>query len=139
MSEHNTMDHEEGTPSDEGSGNANGLHGFVRSRYFSLVVTGAVLLVGFLLARRFGIGGRLLPIVGLGAFMMVGHSFMHRGHGSHGGQGSHGGHGSHGGCGSSSHERLESRPVQTSSDASRSPAGDEVDQQDSHRGHSGCH
>lgn len=94
MSEHGMMGHEEETPSNGGPGTSNGLSRIARSRYFALGVTVAAMLAGFLLARRFGIGGRLLPVIGLAAFMMVGHSFMHGGHGSHGGRGSHGGHGS---------------------------------------------
>jgi len=139
---HDMMDHGADTSSNEESGKSQGLQGIVKSRYFAHGVTVAVLLVGFLLARRLGFGGRLLPIVGLFAVLMVGRSFMHGGHGSHGEQGSYGGHGAHGahgGCGGSSRQRPESGQVRTNGGDSTSPDKDEVDRQSSHQGHSGCH
>jgi hypothetical protein len=139
MNEHDMMDHEAGTPSNEHPTPADRWTRIVKSRFFAIGLVGVVLLAGFLLARRFGIGGRVLPGVGLVALMVVTHSLMHRGHGSQGGHGPHGGHGAHGGCGTSSRQRLESRPARTNNADSGSADKDEVDPQNSSRGHSGCH
>ena len=98
MSDHDLMDHEAHANSNEESGSAQRWIGILRSRYFAIGVTLAVVLAGLLLARRFGISGRVLPGVGLAALMMVGHSFMHRGHGSLGGHGSRGSQGGRHGC-----------------------------------------
>lgn len=92
MSEHDMTDHGAAASSDEGPAAAttsNRLSRIVRSRYFVPGVTIAAVLVGFLLARRLGIGGNLLSGIGVVALMMVFHGFMHRGHGAHG-AGEHG-------------------------------------------------
>jgi uncharacterized membrane protein YgcG len=136
MSEDDMMEHEAHVASNEESGRTERLIGILRSRYFAIGVTLVVLLAGFLLARRFGIGGRVLPGVGLLALMMVSHSFMHRGHGSHGGHSSDGGHG---GCGTSSQQRLQSKPDQHNGAEPKSRDNDEIDPPYSPRGHSGCH
>jgi hypothetical protein len=93
MSDHDMMDPEAHASLNEEPGRAERWIGILRSRYFAIGVTLAVVLAGLLLARRFGIGGRVLPVIGLLALIMVGRSFMHRGHGSHGSHGER--HGCH--------------------------------------------
>jgi len=86
MSEHDMMEHEAGVTSNGETPRSEGLSCILRSRYFAIGVTIAIVLVGLFLARRFGIGGRVILGIGLAALMMVRHSFMHGGHGSHGRQ-----------------------------------------------------
>jgi len=95
MSDHGHMDHEGNTPSDNRAPETGRWVGLLRSRFFRIAVTAVVLGAGLLLARKFGIGGSILPGVALAAFMLVGHTLMHGGHGSHGDRGRRGGHGSH--------------------------------------------
>jgi hypothetical protein len=127
MSDHDMMEHEAPDSSNKESGKEQRWVGILRSRYFAMGVAAAVLLVGFLLARKFGIGGRVLPIVGLAAFMMFSRSFMHGGHGSRGG---------HGGCGSSTRRSSEIGSAQS---GDVEPESGKDDQQRSPRSHSGCH
>ncbi len=88
MSNHDLMHHGAGTSTEGRSGRTTSGRGFLKSPAFLIGLTLVVLLVGYLLARRFGIGGRLLPGLGLGAFMILGCSLMHLGHGGHDGHGS---------------------------------------------------
>lgn len=94
MSNHETMRHEAGDPSEERSGDVKGWGGILRSRAVSIGVVLAVLVVGFLLTRRFGIGSWLLVAVGLAVFAVAGRRLLQGGHGSHGSHGTRG----HGGC-----------------------------------------
>jgi hypothetical protein len=100
MSDHDMMNHEGHTPSDDQTPQTGKLEGFLKSQAFRIAVIAVVLVVGLLLARRLRIGGNLLAGIGIFAFMMFGQSLMH---GRHGSQGGHGSHGGHGGCGGSSH------------------------------------
>ncbi len=95
MSDHEHMNQQGDTPSDNRPPEAGRWVGVLRSRLFRIAVTAVVLVAGLLLARKLGIGGSILPGVALAAFMLVGHTFMHGGHGSHGRPGPRGGHGSH--------------------------------------------
>jgi hypothetical protein len=127
MSEHNMKEHKAGATPNKEAGISEGLSRILRSRSFVIGVTIAVLLVGLLLARRFGIGGRVVLGVGLATLMMVGRSCMHRGHGAHGG------------CGASSRQRLQTEPTQLEDPKNSPRNGREVDTPYSPRGHSSCH
>lgn len=136
MSEHNTMGHKTGATPNREAGGSEGLSRILRSRYLAVGVTIAALLVGLLIARRFGLGGRLVVSVGLAALMMIGNSFMHGGHGTHGRRDSHG---EHGGCGTSSRQRAQGQPAQQDEPEKNARNGGEVDARYSPRRHFGCH
>ncbi len=95
MSSNDPMVHEGDSSSDGGDPKSSGLRGILSSRLVPVVVTAVVLVAGLFLVRRLGVGGRILPVAGVAAFMLIGRSFMRGGHGNHGG---HGSNGSHGGC-----------------------------------------
>ncbi len=99
-------------PPDENASGAKRWRRALKSRYLAAGITAVVLVVGLLLGGRFGIGGRLLPGIGLFAAMIGGHLFMHGGHSGHG---------------------------RGSRAASASGGADDSDRPYKPRNHSGCH
>jgi len=116
MSDNHMLPEAQNASSGETPDATTGWRKVLTARTLAIVITLAALVAGLLLAGKLGVGGGLLPGIGLVVLVMLGHSFMHGGHGGSGGRGAH---------------RSGRAPLAGSDDTS--------DSSESRRGHSGCH
>jgi hypothetical protein len=116
MNRNGMLPEEQNPSSGETPDATTGWRKLVTASTFAILITIAALVAGLLLAGKLGLGGSLLPGIGLVVLVALGQSFMHGGPEGRRGRVAHGSH---------------RTPLAGSEDTSDLPG--------SRRGHSGCH